>query len=227
MGRVEQRVGVADVLGTTADSGEVRCKLGYHFDETGIDNAAPAWGLDGFISRPSDPSSAGAAQAFFVQDANRRYVVSLRDNRFASKVGTLDPGDRAIVTDGEARVLLKQQRDAVVLYTENAPADKSMMVDLGGADGTIKITNGRCALTMFDDGVDAYISLTVSGGATLTMKSDGTVSLDGAYFNCATGGGRLGVLAPQVPGPPAPAGSIVYGPTGMAAVASTSWTVTP
>ena len=226
-GTIDARTGVLDVLSSTADDGEVRCKLGYALDSRGVSASSHAWGMDGFVSRPNDPTAEGAAMAFYLQDANRRYVLASKDNRFADKVGTMDPGDRAIVTDGEARIFVKQQRDAVSLYTVNQVVDQSMLFDMGGLEGKTKWTNGKCFIEMIDDGVKASVSIGISGGASITLFEDGTVSIDGAYFNCATGGGRLGVLAPQTPGPPAPLGSILFGPAGQVGVASAGWTVTP
>lgn len=219
----QEQTGVADVLDSTAEGGEIRVKLGYSISGAGLADNCSWWGPDGFISRPNPPSDEGAPMAFWLQGANRRYVIASRDNRFAEQVGELDPGDRAIVTDGEARVLVKKERDAVVLLTKNASTGYSMMLDMSGTDGEIKIVNGKSFFRIEKD----RISMGVSGGCTLTLGADGVVSIDGAFLNCATGGGRLGVLGPQIPGPPAPAGSVLYGPAGMAGVASTSWTIVP
>jgi len=219
---VSSRVGVADVLSSTADEGEVRCSLGYQSDGRGVDATSPFWGLDGFIARPNDPNDDGSAQALYLQDANRRYVLGVRDNRFASLVGSMDPGDRCIVTDGEARAMVKQVRDAVVLYTVNQPVDATMMVELSGQDGTLTMTNGRSFLVMKDDSITLGV-----GNAQLSLHADGTVQIDGGTFVCATAGGQLGTMAPMSPPMPAPAASILYGPTGVAGVASTRWTIIP
>lgn len=223
----DQRTGVADILQSTAEDGEIRCTLGYLYDGRGIGQAEPVWGVDGFVSRPNAQTADGAAMAFYLQGANHKYILATRDNRFADKVGTLDAGDRAIITDGEARVLVKKERDAVVLYTVNQKVDQSMMVDMGGVDGATKIINGKCFFAMTDDGINASITLGISGGSSMTLFEDGTVSINGAFFNCATPGGRLGVLSMTTPGPLAPLGSILMGPSGMTGLPSTSWTVTP
>lgn len=216
------RIGTADVVSSTAEGGEVRCTLGRVTEGLGVDSASPFWGLDGFVSLPNASTSDSAPQAIYLQDANRRYVLGVRDNRFSSQVGELDPGDRAIVTDGEARVLVKQVRDAVVLYTVNQPIDKTMMVELSGADGTITLTNGKSFLVLKDDSITLGV-----GNAQLSLHADGTIQLDGGTFVCATAGGQLGTMAPMAPPMPPGASSILFGPTGVAGVPSSKWTIIP
>jgi len=219
--------GVADILASTSDGGEVLVNLGDTRDNSGIAAEAPMWGVDGFVSRPNDPDEAGACEALYVVDGDEKRVVATRDMRFAEQVGTLQPGDRAIFTDGEPRLLVKKAKNSIVLYTLNVPADLSMMVELNGEEGTLKLINGGSWIEIAAD----RVTIGADGGkATLTVDASG-VSLVGAHFAANTGGGNLGVLAapPLVPPvPPVPvANSILLGPTGMAGVPSSKWVVSP
>ena len=205
----------------------MRLKLGYVSSGDGIDATAIAWGPDGFISRPNDQDGTKAARAFYLRDANRKYVLSVSDNRYSLQVGDLLPGDRAIVTNGEARFLMKQASDAISLYTVNQKTDQSMMVSLDGQAGELNLLNGKAYIT---SGIDAqnkaYIAIGVAGGACITLYEDGECKVDGARLNCKTAGGNLGLIPPDV-APVAPAQSILYGPSGMAGVPSVNWTIFP
>src|SRR3990167_5975490 len=103
--------GVADILASTSDGGEVLVNLGDIRDNSGIAAEAPMWGVDGFVSRPNDPDEAGACEALYVVDGDEKRVLATRDMRFSEQVGTLQPGDRAIFTDGEPRLLVKKAKN--------------------------------------------------------------------------------------------------------------------
>lgn len=213
----------ADILQTTAEDGEVRCNLGDSRDGTGYVNSAAVWGLDGFFSRPNNPTADGAAQGLYVVDGNQVRVVASRDNRFAAQTGALQPGDRAIVTDGPARILLKQAKAVVNLYTENAKDNgSSMMVDVNGDLGSIKLV---CGGSVFEITKDSITMMTSGQGFAITDKG---VSVWGKHFACNTGSGNFGLVVPTPPymAPVAPAMSVLVGPTGLGAAPSTTWTMT-
>lgn len=208
----------ADILQTTSEDGEVRCNLGDSRDGTGFVNSAAVWGLDGFISRPNDPTADGAAQGLYVVDGNQVRVVASRDNRFAAQVGALQPGDRAIVTDGDARIFVKQEDNAVILYTVSAKKQGNMMVRLGGSDGKLSLFCDSAWIEISDE----EIVLSVAGSQ---LKLDKTgVQIIGPHFHCDTGGGHLGTLGFGV-APPVGVRSILVGPTALAGAPSAGWTV--
>lgn len=209
----------ADVLGSTATGGELRLNLGYVADGAGISSDATVWGPWGFVSRPAPPGDGFAARCWYSQDGNQKRVFGFLDLRFADRVGALAEGDSCIYTDGEARILVKQASDSVTLYTVNQTTDKSMMVTASGADGTLTLLNGNAFISVEDD----KITLAVNGGGSLVIDADG-VKVMGATFDCATGGGRLGVLACQAP--VTPATGIAAG-AGVAATPSTKWSRDP
>lgn len=226
MRTTDQTFGTADVLKSTAENGEVRAGLGYLSQGgEGIDAGAVCLGPDGFISRPNEPDADKAALAFYLKDANRKYVLGIRDNRYADKVGSLDPGDRAIVTNGEARVMVKQVDDSVTLYTVNKKVDSSMMVALDGSTGELNLLSGKANITVGEDEDGAFIELKC-GNASLALYEDGTIQINGATFTCATLKGSLGIISPQPPVlPVAPANGIAYALGGL--TASANWSVAP
>lgn len=220
---VGQQTDTADILDSTAEDGEVRCSLGDYITDFGYSTDNPMWGPDGFIARPNDPTDDGACQAFYVQDANDRRIVATNDPRFTEQVGELEPGDRAIVTDGPPRVLVKQESQSVTLYTENMN-DETMMVSLDGLEGVISLLAGTSWIKMTAE----KITLGVSGGGQVVIDKSG-VTVAGGQFVAATLGGCLGIIGvpPTATVPMQPAQSILYGPVGPAGVPSLNWTVVP
>jgi len=194
----------ADILATEATDGEVRAQLGDAALGKGFVQEAAIYGVDGFVGRPNPPDDEGnAAQALYLQDGDDTQIIGTRDNRWADKVGTMEPGDRAIITDGEARVFVKQSRDAVVLYSVNQPEDKSMLIDIGGLEGEIKIVNGGAFITMTNDS----IVLAVNGGGSLTIDADGVRAI-GNSFQAVAPVVQLGDVGGGTPAPPTPANAV-------------------
>ena len=206
----------ADVLATTIEDGEVRCNIGDSVESIGLGAEVAPWGIDGFVARPNDPDEEGACQAVYWSDGQNKRIVARRDNRFVSFVGALEPGDRAIVSNSTARLFLKKERDALVLYTESQPdGNQAMLVDLDGSTGTVLLSCAGSWIKLSNDS----IQLGAAGGKTIvTIDADG-VQIDGASFVCATATGSLGVPLPTPP----PAQAILYGAAPGAP--SKSWTV--
>lgn len=221
---VDVRFNVADILATETKGGEVRANIGFSESGKGIGaGEAMWWGTDGFVSRPNNPDDDGACMAWFFADGNDRRLLAYRDNRFADKVGELEPGDRAIISRGEARFFLKTGNDSVTLYTASQVDDgQSMMVSLDGQAGEITISCAGAFLKMSN----GKVTIGVAGGKTIMTIDENGVQIDGNQFRCATKSGHLGILAPQVP--PVPGlNAILGGPSGMTGAPSSSWTVSP
>lgn len=218
-------VGVADVLGSDAEGGEIRCSIGDSRTGKGIAARAPVWCSFGFLSRPNAPSADGAAQVLYLVDGDDKRVIAARDNRFAERAGALDPGDSAIVCGGEARLLIKQERDAIVLYTATADGT-SMLLDLSGTDKKCKIMVGKAWIEL--DAATGAITLGAAGGKTTLVLDESGASLCGGHFACNTAGGNFGVLTPTPLVPPiAPLNSVLSGPTALTGVPAPHWTVSP
>lgn len=182
----------ADVLLSTATSGEVRVNLGNSVTGEGYDNNASVWGPDGYLARPNDPSDDGAARALYFVDGNARKVFATCDNRFAAQAGALEPGDRMIVTDGAGRIFMKQATAHVGMYTEmpdEPPSGgKGMILSLNGAEGVITLRAGGAMIVL--DGNAGTITLLASGpsgNTSITLDSStisllaGAVHLDGGF----------------------------------------------
>ena len=217
------RFRVSGILSSTVDDGEVRMQLGDPSDPSGgFDADAPVWAVDGFISRPNPPDDDGqCALAYSVYQGNQNYVVSTKDNRYVDAVGELEPGDRAVITNADARWFLKQASSAIVSYTVNQKTDESMICDMNGADGEVRIFNGTVGILLRNDGNDKSLILT-TGDSTILIDADG-VFINGNHFGCNTNGGNFGTLGLVPPIPPA--FSVLVGPSGMASVPSTKFTM--
>lgn len=164
--------GTADVLHSTAESGEIRVNLGTVATGEGIDNDVPVWGIDGFLSRPNDPSDGGAATAVYFHDGHQRRVIGTRDNRFSSQAGTMRPGDRMIVTDGPSRIYAQQAR-RVGLYTESKDAPEvggaAMTVDLNGVTGVVLVKHGGRLIQFGSDGSLTLVCAGTASQSTVAM----------------------------------------------------------
>lgn len=215
---VQTRIG--DILASDSLDGEVRVNVGDKLTGDSWVTNAPVWGIDGFFSRPNDTDEDGAAMAYAINDGERWRVVATRDNRFASKVGEMQPGDRMIVSVGEARFLLKAETDTISLYTANqTDGDSSMMVSLNGETGQILLANGGSFFEMKKDG------WTISGGGVSMSASGGALQVCGKHTALNTKTGNLGALGPVVT--PPGVGSLLAGVSGPTATPSVSWTIAP
>lgn len=221
---------VADVVETTVTNGEVRVKLGNATDGFGYMADAPVYGPANFYSRPAEPDGNGdTAQAYYVKDGDQGLVLDFRDNRYSSKVGELEHGDSAIVTKGEARILVKSASDSVFLMSKNQVTGKTMIQAINGEDGVISIFNGNCWISMTGDSIQLSAG-NGSQSSMITINAQGIHFL-GNSFNCGTMGGHFGYMvppAPPVPGvaPVSPINSVVVGPDGNTGVGSAKWTMT-
>lgn len=223
--------GTADIVETEIRDGEVRAKIGDAAKGLGYAAGLPMYGPDGFVGRPNQPDENGdACQALYIIDGEGKISVGTRDNRYADKVGELDPGDRAIVTSGEARFLIKRVDDAVFIISKNQSTGKTMIWEMNGSTGVMQTFNDRTWIEQTGSSITLGAG---DGSATTTLLVNAAgVQINGANFLCATAGGHLGMLVPPAAGfpgasPIAPANSILSGPTGPAGVPSPSWTVSP
>ncbi len=226
----DQLFHTADIVETDASTGEIRAKVGNAAIGQGYAQGLPLYTTDGFIGRPNQPSpDGGACQAFYIVDGDGSVIVGTRDNRFADKVGSLEPGDRAIVTDGEARVLVKREDDAVFVMTENKETGKTMMLEMNGAAGIVQLFNGNCWISMSGDTIT--LNAGGEGGTTMLMLNAKGLHVFGANFFCGTGGGHFGYISPPANGapgvaPPQGSNSVLVGPTGQGGAPSSKWTMT-
>ncbi len=213
---------VADILSTELDEeGVVRAQLGDVDSGVGLENDVALYGTDGFVSRPNDPDENGAAQASYAEDGNGLRATGTRDNRNASKAGALAPGDRAIVSNCEARFLLKKEQDAISIYTKSAD-DKPMLFEVSGSKGLVTLLAVGDAGNALIQMKPGRIMLGIDGGGSIVIDKKG-VHIFGSHFGCNTGSGNLGTIV-GVP-PVAPANSVAYALGGL--TASSKWTVAP
>ena len=214
---------VADVLHSTADKGEVRVNFGEETTGEGLRADVQVWGPDGFVSRPNDPSDKGVCQALYLVDGQQQRVIATRDNRFAAQAGTLDPGDRLIVSDSPARFYLKRKRQRIGLYTEakDPPpvGGKGMTIDLDGEAGNVLIKRGGQVFELAADGGISIVCAGAGSQSSITMTptsitlSAGVIYIDGGNVTVGVTGGAV---RPGIPG----VDSALYGAMGQSGVAS-------
>jgi hypothetical protein len=225
MGGRDQYFDLGDVLLSTAEKGQIRVNLGDVDTQKGYGVSTPVWGPDGYLAVPNDPKD-GAARALFLTTGQGRRAIAFSDNRFAGQAGTMEPGDRMIVTDGPTRWYLRRKDKRIGFYTEaeNDPpvGGKGMLFDMSGKDGVIQLRAGGCSITL--DAQKGTITLCAagpSGAATLVLDPvngiqllSGIVNVDAPFVTL----GQTGGVRPGIPG----VDTVLYGPLGTAGVASTS-----
>lgn len=217
----DQLTNVGDVITTSMEGGDVRLNLGNALTSEGVSSDSPLWANGhAFVARPANADPTGACEAQYLYQGNQIIAIATRDARYAEKAGELQPGDAAIVTPGEARLMLKTDNDSVTIYTTNqTDSDSSMLISVIGEAGKILIANGSSYIEMQKDKI-----VLSAGGAMLVINgASGAVEVYGKHFAANTGGGNLGVVGGIAP--PIGAASVIAGVSGIAGAPSTKWTV--
>lgn len=214
--------GRADVLASSMENGDVRVNLGDALTNEGYVADAPWWcSGDGFVSRPNNPSDngGGSCVAFWFFDGSQRVAVAARDGRYAEKAGSLQPGDRAIVSDCDARFVLKRETNSVTLYTANeTDDDNSQMIDLRGKTGVTLLLNGGCMIRQKKD--EVLVTVQDDIDSSTFIQTAGGFQFSGKTFavNCATI--TLGLMPPGIP-PNVAVTPALVGLSGIAGIPST------
>jgi hypothetical protein len=218
--------GIADILHSSAENGEVRVNYGEETTGEGELADVQVWGPDGYIARPNDPSDKGAAQVLYLVDGQQQRAMAFRDNRFAVQAGTLEPGDRIICTDGPTRFFMKRATQRIGLYTEavsTPPAGgKGMLIEADGDAGVLRLRAGGAVIEL--DAASGTITLTASG---LTGKSvlvlsptEGAQIIAGAIHLDTLGFLTLGLNSSQTrPGIPG-VDTVIIGASGQTGIAA-------
>jgi hypothetical protein len=217
--RPEHVISGADVLGSSAENGDVRVNLGDSTTNEGEGADCPWWAAgNSFVSRPADPDDDGACETIYTRQGNQRVVTACRDARYAEKAGELQPGDAAIVGPGDARLLCKAATHTIALYTQDKTnGDESMMASLDGENGTALLMVGSTYIELKKG------KLVLSNGQASIVLDGANIQIFGSHTALNTKTGNLGTVGP-VP-PPTGVSSITAGVSGMTAIPSPGWTV--
>ena len=224
MRQLDSAFDVGDVLLSTAEKGEIRVNIGDVDKKVGYAINVPVWGPDGYISRPNDPED-GACRAVYFVDGHNRRVLATCDNRFAKQAGTLEPGDRMIVSDSPARFFLRKKDQRIGFYTESIDdatvGGKGMLLDLSGKEAAITIKVWGCLLHM--DGKAGRIMLTASNGSqasTLVLDAVNGASIMAGVLNVDCPFATIGLNSDGTrPGKPG-VDTVILGAVGTTGIAS-------
>jgi hypothetical protein len=214
-----------EVLASVRDeNGEIRVNLGDSTTGEGEVLGAALWCADGFFGRPLDADSDGSCQVLYHCEGNQQRAIATKDNRFIDAYAELEPGDRAIVTDGPTRLFMKRATNQISLYTENDedPAQPHIL-DLNGATKNfiVSTSDGTNVGQLTIGPTEATLCC---GGALIQLK-DGTVNIFADFIGLYAGKGSLSTVGGVVP-PPGSNG-IIFGTSGVAGVPSLNWTIAP
>lgn len=225
MGGRDQYFDLGDVLLSTAEKGQIRVNLGDVDTQKGYGVSTPVWGPDGYLAVPNDPKD-GAARALYLTTGQGRRAIAFSDNRFAGQAGTMEPGDRMIVTDGPSRFYLKRTDQRVGVYTE-AKSDppvggKGMIIEADGDSGKIRLRAGGAVIEL--DSSNGTITLTaagLSGKSVLVLSpTDGAQIMAGGIHLDTLGFVTLGLNSDQTrPGKPG-VDTVIVGAMGQSGVAA-------
>lgn len=134
-------------------SGEPRLNLGDVNTGVGFAQSVPMFAAgDGFIGVPNGPDGGtGAPQALMMTQGLYRYAMAVRDPRLVGKVGALAEGDRAIVSNCDAGLLLTKAANKIQLLA----VTQQMEVTVDAAAGTITLKVPNAFITVGAGGIDA------------------------------------------------------------------------
>lgn len=178
---VDHLTGIADILATDVNSGEVRVNLGDLFDGKGIAAGAPMWGQYGFASRPADPDAAGGCMAIYYVDGNQKRVLLTRDNRYVVNIGDLQPGGAVQFNDTGSFHQIQGGSGLQILYVpfdrdSDGVAQKAHSISMDPAEGNEHIAvvhaKGQC-LILNQDG-DALLK-SANGQHCIGVNDEGIV----------------------------------------------------
>lgn len=147
---------IADILRSDTEDGVPVANIGEDTTGEGFGADTIVWGNgDGFVSVPNQPSDAGVAQAVVTQDGHVKRAVQTRDQRWVTKAGTLQPGDRAVVSDSEAWIRLTRASDKIEIVS----GARTIVID----GSKVEITNALGKVSVSSTGV------TLSSGVTSSI----------------------------------------------------------
>lgn len=206
-----------EILGSELIEQEIRVNLGDALTGTGVSQGASLWAADGFVGRPNNPSDAGACMGIYQIDGNDTRVIATKDNRFIDAYAELEPGDRAIVTDGPARLFLKRAQSSIALYTEDSDGNPYVL-DVSGENGAISIvaSDGSNSAVLSIEPTKVVIQI---GKDTQVLIDKDGLAVYGKHTALNSNSGNLG------PAGAIGAQSIIYGTSGVSGVPSAAWTV--
>lgn len=209
----DHSTGIADILATEVEDGEVRCNLGYYqgtADDQGIGASSPLWGQFGFASRPAD-TGAGACMACYLVNGDQKLIIATRDNRHVDKIGDLKPGGVSVYNQTGSFLTLDGATGTCTTYVPYAfdgdgVAQKAHAITVDvETDGSesINIVHGEgMAITMLAGGKNSVVIKNKAGDAYIEINDDGIVLNGNVKVN---GGITLGDTTGALPLITAPA----------------------
>jgi len=208
---------VQDVLNTSRDpkTGAVLLQIGDVVYGNKVDDDVPLWQSPGFVSVPANPTGKSSCQVVVLKTGDTDIAIAGRDVRTAAIAGSLKPGEAAAFASvGQARTLYKAD-GSVTHYTTEGNVDGGTSVFLRIAPDGLTVHTPWGFLTITADGVQ----IGDESGCFIRMKS-GKVTMSGNEVVIPGGTVSLGPLA-------TPASTAVWGPSGIAGVASATVRISP
>lgn len=173
----------------------------------------------GFVSRPPNAEAGKAAgQVVATSGGDRDVAIAGRDERGQELAGALGPGETAIYAAGpdgksQGRILFKGN-GSVSIYTAKGNVAGGASCTIQCNTDSIKMANEHGGISIDEDG----IKLLTSGGSGIQIGKDGKIAIIGSEAAINAGSVSLGANAIM---------PVIWGPAGIAGVASTSVKVAP
>lgn len=172
------------------------------------------WQHIGLLSRPSKAEAGKkSAEAIAIRLHGHDVIIASRDLRGLELAGTLEEGETMIYAPGEngtgqARILLKANGNAVIFTREGNAEGGAGVTIQANSDSTIVAQSRHGALRLDETGWRIGCGL-----AGIQLGADGKVAIIGTEIALNGGAVSIGANAVQ---------PVVWGPAGIAGVASTS-----
>jgi hypothetical protein len=190
-----------DVSYTADSDDEARLKIGDNASNAGVGTDCAYLATDGFVSMPNPPDGNGSATCIAWTPGNDRFVLAAMDGRYNDKAGSLNPGDRAIVSNCAAYLKLSQSGNSISLASTNTG------VSCDGTGGKVTLYAGTLSVTLDGTGNKIIATWTDGAGTTATMALGPTTSIPislsvtgpagaASIYLSAILGGQINISAP-------------------------------
>ena len=192
---------VHDIINAESTDGEIRCDLGDAERNQTRAKDAPVYSSAFLVGTPAPPSNGEAAQALWDWDGNDPVISGIRDNRYVSKLGTIQPGSWGIVTDSNALVKCVHDSDLIALQSQGQNSGQTQLIACDGESDSNLIRNGLASMVMEQDS----ITLSVGNSSSIVITAtDITITSSTVYVNggfVKLGAGAVTAQAATGPGP--------------------------
>lgn len=193
---------IDDITGFDVEDSEPRLRLGdASRDDGGLAGDAPIYTSAFLTGVPAKPSEGDAAQCLWEYIGDDPTVMGIRDNRYVSKLGTMQSGDWGVVTDSNALIKCVASKDLVAIQSLGQSSNQTILITADGENDVAQIRNGLAFINVEQDritlGVGNSSSIVIT--ATDIRLNTSTAYITSGFVMLGELGGGTGIPPLQLP----------------------------